>query len=117
ARELYDWIGTRIEYDWDKADTYTELGEWREQSPEDTFRTRKGVCIDVARLYAVMARTAGLDVRVVTGLGADGNGGYGPHAWNEVRIGGSWIPLDATWASSGDWFNPPDFERAHIRDV
>jgi len=118
ARALYDWIGTRIAYDWDKADDYIERGEWKEQTPEDTFRTRTGVCIDVARLYAVMARTAGIEVRVVTGLGADGRGGYGPHAWNEVLVAdGAWIPLDATWASSGDWFNPPGFDKTHIREA
>jgi len=117
ARALYEWIGTRIAYDWDKADAYIERGEWREQTPEDTFRTRRGVCIDIARLYAVMARSAGLEARVVTGLGADGRGGFGPHAWNEVRAGERWIPLDATWARSGDWFNPPDFELTHVRDV
>jgi hypothetical protein len=117
ARALYDWIGTRIAYDWDKADAYTERGEWREQTPEDTFRTRRGVCIDIARLYAVMARSAGLEARVVTGLGADGRGGFGPHAWNEVRTGEQWIPLDATWAASGDWFNPPEFDRTHVRDT
>ncbi|MFF2480789.1 transglutaminase domain-containing protein [Paenibacillus sp. NPDC058071] len=120
ARALYDWLGTRIAYDWDKANNYVEQGVWKEQTPSDTFRTRIGVCIDTARLYAVMARAAGLDVRVVTGLGADGRGGYGPHAWNEVRVGGEngfWIPLDATWASSGDWFNPPGFDKTHIREA
>ncbi|QHT60013.1 transglutaminase domain-containing protein [Paenibacillus lycopersici] len=120
ARALYDWVGTRIAYDWDKADNYVERGIWKEQTPTDTFATRKGVCIDVARLYAVMARSVGLEVRVVTGVGATGNGGYGPHAWNEVKLadaGGKWIPLDATWASSGDWFNPQGFSKSHIRDV
>jgi len=120
ARKLYEWLGSRIAYDWDKANNYEEHGIWKEQTPPQTFDTRKGVCIDTARLYAVMARSAGLEVRVVTGMGADGRGGYGPHAWNEVKIGeddDSWIPLDATWASSGDWFNPPQFDKTHIRDV
>ena len=92
----------------------------KEQTPTETFDTHKGVCIDVARLYAVMARAAGLEVRVVTGLGATGNGSYGPHAWNEVRLadkGGAWIPLDATWASSGDWFNPSGFSSTHLRET
>ncbi|GGF96728.1 transglutaminase domain-containing protein [Paenibacillus abyssi] len=116
ARALYDWAGTRIAYDWDKARNYEERGIWKEQTPEETFATRKGVCIDVARLYAMMARSVGLEVKVVTGLGADGRGGYGPHAWNEVLLSETrqWIPLDATWASSGDWFNPPDFDATHI---
>lgn len=120
ARLLYDWLGTRIAYDWDKANNYVQHGVWKEQTPPETFDTRKGVCIDIARLYAVMARAVGLEVKVVTGMGADGRGGYGPHAWNEVQIGegdGGWIPLDATWASSGDWFNPPRFEETHIREA
>ncbi|WP_141500166.1 transglutaminase domain-containing protein [Paenibacillus luteus] len=120
ARALYDWLGTRIAYDYDKARNYEEQGIWKEQTPPETFDTRKGVCIDIARLYAVMARSAGLEVRVVTGMGADGRGGFGPHAWNEVQIGegeSGWIPLDATWANAGDWFNPPAFDDTHIREA
>ncbi|OMF28135.1 transglutaminase [Paenibacillus sp. FSL H8-0548] len=120
ARRLYDWLGTRIAYDYDKARNYEEQGIWKEQTPPETFDTRNGVCIDIARLYAVMARSAGLEVRVVTGMGADGQGGYGPHAWNEVQIGEGaegWVPLDATWANAGDWFNPPAFDDTHIREA
>ncbi len=117
AEALYRWVGSRISYDWEKVRRYEEDGTWLEQTPEDTFRTRKGVCIDYARLYAVMARAVELEVRIVTGLGYDGRGGYGPHAWNEVRLAdGQWVPLDATWHSSGkNWFNPPDFEETHVR--
>jgi hypothetical protein len=117
ARALYHWIGTRVTYDWDKVNLYERQNVWREQTPEDTFHTRKGVCIDYARLYAVMARAVGLEVRIVTGLGYDGRGGYGPHAWNEVQITpGKWVPLDATWHSSGrDWFNPADFYDTHVK--
>lgn len=119
ARALYEWIGSRIAYDWDKANNYEQRGIWKEQTPEETFASRKGVCIDVSRLYSMMARSAGLEVRVVTGLGANGRGGWGPHAWNEVLLAdqNKWIPLDATWQSSGDWFNTPDFDKTHIADT
>jgi|GEM_PF-213700 len=122
ARALYRWVGTRIAYDWDKARNYEEHGIWKEQTPEDTFESRLGVCIDVSRLYAVMARASGLEVRVVTGMGGTTASGFGPHAWNEVRImspegNAIWVPLDATWAMSGDWFNPPGFETTHIPNV
>ncbi|CAM3848802.1 transglutaminase domain-containing protein [Cohnella lubricantis] len=119
ARALYNWVGTRIVYDDDKVMAYEERNEWREQSPEDTFQTRKGVCIDYARLYAAMARSVGLQVRVVTGLGSDGMGGYGAHAWNEVYLPEreSWVPLDPTWARAGDWFDPPNFTDTHIRQA
>lgn len=118
ARALYDWVGTRIQYDYGKVDDYEQKGIWHEQTPQNTFDTRKGVCIDYARLYAVMARSQGLDVKVVTGLGYNGQGGYGPHAWNEVYVSDTegWIPLDPTWAISGDWFNPPNFADTHLKD-
>lgn len=119
AIALYDWVGSRIRYDQDKVIAYEERGEWREQNPEATFATRKGVCIDYARLYAAMARAVGLDARVVTGLGYDGRGGYGPHAWNEVYLHEreAWVPLDPTWAQTGDWFDPPKFADTHIRQA
>ncbi|MEF3303619.1 transglutaminase domain-containing protein [Paenibacillus sp. GYB003] len=118
ARALYQWVGSRVQYDWDKVRLYEEKRIWKEQTPEETFATRKGVCIDYSRLYAVMARAVGLDVKVVTGLGYDGQGGYGPHAWNEVYLAESkeWVPLDSTWMSSGgNWFDPPGFDKTHIR--
>jgi hypothetical protein len=120
AKLLYKWIGTRVTYDWDKVNLYEQKKIWKEQTPEETYATRKGVCIDYSRLYAVMARSIGLEVKVVTGLGYDGRGGYGPHAWNEVYLNDSskWVPLDSTWVSSGgNWFNPPNFNQTHIREV
>jgi hypothetical protein len=120
AKLLYKWVGSRVQYDWNKVRDYEERGDWHEQTPEETFATRKGVCIDYSRLYAVMARSVGLDVKVVTGLGYDGQGGYGPHAWNEVYLHekSAWVPLDTTWYSSGgNWFNPPGFSETHVREA
>jgi transglutaminase-like putative cysteine protease len=119
ARVLYNWVGSRITYDNDKVKAYEEQGDWWEQNPEQTFKTRRGVCIDYARLYAAMARAVKLDVRVVTGLGYDGRGGYGPHAWNEVYLAEQkrWISLDSTWAKTGNWFDSPGFTDTHIRQA
>jgi hypothetical protein len=120
AKALYQWVGTRVKYDWEKVRLYEEERVWKEQTPDDTFRTREGVCIDYSRLYAVMARSVGIDVRVVTGLGSDGRGGMGSHAWNEVYLSEkeAWIPLDSTWVSSGgNWFNPADFYDTHVKEA
>ena len=115
---MYDWVGSRVVYDYIKVEDYEGKGIWHEQNPQMTFDTKRGVCIDYSRLYAVMARSQGLQVKVVTGLGYDGRGSYGPHAWNEVYLSekNKWIPLDTTWAGSGDWFNPPAFSDTHIED-
>jgi hypothetical protein len=120
AKLLYSWVGSRVKYDWDKVNLYEQKRIWKEQTPEETFSSKRGVCIDYSRLYAVMARSLGLEVKVVTGLGYDGRGGYGPHAWNEVYLSDkkNWIPLDSTWvASGGNWFNPPNFNETHIREA
>jgi hypothetical protein len=120
ARALYRWVGTRIKYDWEKVELYEKRNIWKEQTPEDTFKTRSGVCIDFSRLYAVMAKSVGLQSKVVTGIGLVGNGNSGPHAWNEVYLGEKmvWVPLDSTWVSSGgNWFNPPNFQNTHIREA
>ena len=118
AKALYQWVGTRVGYDYGKVEDYEQRGIWNEQTPQDTFQTMKGVCIDYARLYAVMARSEGLDVKVITGLGYNGQGGYGAHAWNEVYLSETdeWVPLDPTWANSGNWFNPSNFYDTHIKD-
>ncbi|OAB46279.1 transglutaminase domain-containing protein [Paenibacillus glacialis] len=118
ARLLYEWVGSRVTYDNRKVDDYEQKGIWHEQTPQNTFDTKLGVCIDYARLYAVMARSQGLKVKVVTGLGYNGRGGYGPHAWNEVFLSNEnkWIPLDPTWAKSGNWFNPPRFAETHVKE-
>ncbi|MGM1050079.1 Transglutaminase-like enzymes, putative cysteine proteases [Paenibacillus uliginis N3/975] len=118
ARKLYDWVGTRVSYDYDKVKAYEEQRIWHEQTPQDTYDTRSGVCIDYARLYSMMARSQDMKVRVVTGRGYNGQGGYGPHAWNEVYLSEKqqWIPLDPTWAQSGNWFNPPRFNETHIKE-
>ncbi|WP_256759787.1 transglutaminase domain-containing protein [Cohnella sp. WQ 127256] len=117
ARALYEWVGSRITYDDDKVRAYEDENDWWEQDPEQTFTTRRGVCIDYSRLYASMARAVDLDVRVITGLGYDGRGGYGAHAWNEVYLSeqGRWVSLDSTWAKTGNWFDSPGFTDTHIR--
>lgn len=61
----------------------------------DTLRTAKGDCTEHAALLCALGRAAGLPTRLVSGIAlrAD-SAGY--HAWNEVWIGGMWVPVDAT---------------------
>lgn len=78
-------------------------------------------CEGYAKAFACLAREAGLNVILVTGTTDSGEN----HAWNQVKIGGSWYNLDTTWDdldSSADkrhtYFlcNDADFSKTHFAD-
>lgn len=55
-----------------------------------------GVCNSYAELFEIMAHKAGLDVKYVPGI-ARSKRGNGTHAWNMVKVSGSWYHIDTTW--------------------
>jgi len=63
----------------------------------------RGDCYEFAALFSALAQAAGYDSRVVTGLAwaGDERGGFAPHAWNELRIDGHWLSVDATFDQVG----------------
>ena len=60
----------------------------------EIIRNRRGTCVGYATLLATLARAAGLPSRIVMGY-VYALGMFGGHAWAEVMIGESWVPLDA----------------------
>ena len=60
----------------------------------EIFRNRRGTCVGYATLLAAMARAAGIPSRVVLGY-VYALGMFGGHAWAEVLIDDTWIPMDA----------------------
>ncbi|CAM3160567.1 transglutaminase domain-containing protein [Nocardioides dubius] len=59
-----------------------------------------GVCMSYSYAFQALAEEAGVESVVVTGDLADGGG----HAWNKVRIEGSWRNVDVTWNDpEGGW--------------
>lgn len=53
---------------------------------------KEGVCQSYAFAFYMMAISAGLECRFVSGT-ADGGG----HAWNQVKVNGKWYYIDCTW--------------------
>lgn len=93
---IYSYIIENYVYDWDlynavksgRVTTYTP-------DPNNVMAKRKGICYDIASLFAAMARSVGIPTKMVKG-NAVAAGGY--HAWNSIYEfeSLSWVDLDAT---------------------
>jgi hypothetical protein len=98
-RALSLWIAENIRYD-------SEAFRARVQPNQDALavlRSRTAVCEGYSTLFLALAKQTGIEARKVTGYMDDGTGvakteDYA-HAWDAVRIGGKWFPLDCTAAS------------------
>ena len=67
------------------------------------LESKEGDCSEHAALFATLARAVGVPAREVSGVMYMGDqiaeaigGGFGGHAWNEVALDGTWVPVDAT---------------------
>jgi transglutaminase-like putative cysteine protease len=102
-RAMCNWIDKKIEYD---AEGSQENN--KEHSPEFTFVAGYGLCLDMARLLNVFCESQGIPSIQVSGypLGvSDGKqdpGSDSYHAWNHVRVNGTWWAFDPTWYSPSE---------------
>jgi hypothetical protein len=60
----------------------------------EVIRSLRGTCAEYAILLATLARAAGIPSRYLMGV-AYLNGMWGGHAWTEMLIDGTWVPMDA----------------------
>ncbi len=81
---LKDWVSARMTFD---------LGIAFAPSSE-VIRNLRGTCAEYAILLATLARAAGIPSRYLMGI-VYLNGIWGGHAWTEMLIDGTWVPMDA----------------------
>lgn len=81
-KAIHDWIVTNVEYD-QSLSYYTAY---------DAISLGKAVCQGYSLLGYKMLQKAGIEVLI-----AEGSVNTGEHAWNMVKLGGSWYHLDMTW--------------------
>lgn len=81
---LKDWVSARMTFD---------LGIAFAPSSE-VIRNLRGTCAEYAILLATLARAAGIPARYLMGF-VYLNGIWGGHAWTEMLIDGTWVPMDA----------------------
>lgn len=115
ARKIYTWVGSNIEYDFDKAEKVLDEDSVTNSGAMEAFSTKKGICFDYSCLYTAMAKKVNLKTRILTGDAFDGKN-YGPHAWNQVFLEDEdkWINIDATFYLAGDYFDNSDFNDDHL---
>lgn len=114
AKIIYNWIGSNVSYDHDKANKVLNNDFNVESGAIPTFNTGKGICFDYSCLYVAMARANNIKVRLITGEGFNGVS-WVSHAWNQVYIPeeGKWINVDTTFYKGGNYFNSKRFELDH----
>ena len=88
VKAIHDYVARALTYDW----TSYRLGVVPQKKASEALATGTGVCQDYSRLFAAIARAAGIPTRIITGTG-DGE----PHAWNRVYVNGQWLDVDVTW--------------------
>jgi transglutaminase-like putative cysteine protease len=130
AKAVHDYVALRLTYDHHTL----ELIERKQyesvpsQEADAVFRAHTGVCAGYAKLFAAIGKAAGLEVAYITGYARDSQlfpsgstdsaivaslQGYG-HAWNAVKLDGTWRLVDVTWDDHDDkisrayLFTPPN---------
>ncbi len=102
ARSIFRWVTENIDYD--VSGFFT--GSFDATNSKDVLKSRKSVCDGYSDIFSSLARSAGLEVVRIAGFGK----GYGylpgenlsapsNHAWNAVKINGSWYLIDCTWGA------------------
>lgn len=102
ARAIFRWICENIDYDLGSYFT----GRLSSTNSSDVLKSRSSVCSGYSDLFSALAGEAGLEAVEIRGYGK----GYsyrpwqrfsGPynHAWNAVKINGSWRLMDSTWGA------------------
>ncbi len=102
ARAIFRWICQNIDYDLGSYFT----GRLGSTKSEDVLKSRSSVCSGYSDLFSALAGEAGLEAVEIRGYGKGysyrpGQRFAGPfnHAWNAVKINGSWFLMDPTWGA------------------
>ncbi|HWR24054.1 MAG TPA: transglutaminase-like domain-containing protein [Feifaniaceae bacterium] len=96
AMAIYSYIVKNFSYDYD---LYYDVIEGRvtryTPNPSSILKAKKGICYDIASLYAAMCRSVGIPAKMVKG---DSKPAGGYHAWNSVYddASGEWVSMDLT---------------------
>jgi len=94
VKAVHDYVAKHIAYDY--AGYLSGKNEVNKAS--DILVKGEGMCRDYSVAFAAIARAAGVPTKVVYGTVTSAKG-WEPqkHAWNEVLVNGTWVPVDTTF--------------------
>ena len=120
VQAIYNWITKNVRYDYAHLNDSTYKLQYTAYA---AAINKTAVCQGYANLFYRLANDAGIDCRIITGTADGGNGVWGPHAWNIVKMDdGNYYCLDATWdegRSSCSYFlkGMAAFNKDHLVDT
>ena len=120
VQAIYNWITKNVRYDYAHLNDSTYKLQYTAYA---AAINKTAVCQGYANLFYRLANDAGIDCRIITGTADGGNGVWGPHAWNIVKMDdGNYYCLDATWdegRSSYSYFlkGTAAFNKDHLVDT
>ena len=114
ARLIYEWVGSKIIYDDEKANRVLNNDLTLKSGAIPTYYSKSGICFDYSCLFAAMCKANNIKVRIITGQGFNGSS-WVSHAWNQVYIEeeSRWVNVDATFLIGGDYFDSKRFVIDH----
>ena len=87
---IHDYLIDSIEYD----EQYKSIGTY---SIYGALVEKRCVCEGYTRAFKYLADAAGIKCVIMQGTASNTQGKTEKHAWNAVRIGGTWYLIDTTW--------------------
>ena len=83
------YLRDKTNYDY----SYQELA----YEPLGILQNKKAVCDGYAQFFDIACKTLGIDSQYVAGIADGGDGSWGKHAWNRVKVGSQWYYIDTCW--------------------
>ena len=96
VKAIYDYVCNNVTYDYANLNDDSYMLKYTAYA---ALVDKTSVCQGYANLIYRMLLEAGIDSRIVTGIGITSEGS-GPHAWNIVKLDDKYYYLDATWDAS-----------------
>ncbi len=113
-KSIFDWLSNNIKYDVKKmkqiengsiAKKHAEFRtskEYENYLLQTVIKRKKGVCEDYALLFDAIVNELGYESYVVQGYTKTSKGKLNRkigHAWNAIKVNGTWKLYDATWGA------------------